>query len=195
MTGERGFSLVEAIVGMVILTVSTAILGAMLVQSARINRLQRTQAELQESARTCLSIVVQTLRTSGWNPRQVTGIAPVVPTPAGSTAVEQVRLSADLDGDGTLNGPDEIIDIRHTGDRVEWQRPLVSGSTFEILAVDISNDANGDGVVEPMFTLSSATAPKTVNVRITAQSKGRDVQSGKFLRYTLNSLVTLRNAP
>ena len=192
---ESGFSLVEGLVALALLAVSMAILGSILVGSMRANRIQRTQAELQESARMAMSIITQSLRTAGWNPRQVSGFTKLTPTPSGTTAVNQVTINADLNGDGTLNGTDEVIDIRHASDRIEWRRPLVTGANFETLAVDITNDENGDGTAEPMFTLSSATAPRTVVVQITAQSQMRDLQSGEFQRYVVRSTVDLRSAP
>lgn len=197
MSGRReaGFTLVEGMVSLALLAVSMAILGSILVGSMRANRMQRTQAELQESARTAMSIITQALRTAGWNPRQVSGISKLVPNPSGSTAVNEVTINADLNGDGTLNGTDEVIDIRHSTDRIEWRRPLVSGANYETLAVDITNDADGDGTAEPMFTLSSASSPRTVTVRITAQSQMRDLQSGEFQRYVVRSTVDLRSAP
>ena len=192
---EAGFSLVEGMIALALLAVSMAILGSILVGSMRANRMQRTQAELQESARTAMSIITQSLRTAGWNPLQVSGFTKLTASPSGSTAVNEVTINADLNGDGTLNGTEEMIDIRHAGDRIEWRRPLVTGAAFETLAVDITNDSDGDGTAEPMFTLSSATAPRTVVVQITAQSQMRDLQSGEFQRYVVRSTVDLRSAP
>lgn len=188
--GERGFSLTEALIAMAILAISISILGSTLAQSARLNKQQRVQAELQESARTCLTLVTQQLRSAGWNPRQVTGLTPLAPTPSGSTAVEQVRIRADLDGDGDTYGTNEIVDLRHANDRVEWRRPNIWGADWETLAVDIPN---ATGIPE-MFTLSSATGPTTVTVRVTARSKEPDINTGQYLRYTVSSVVTLRSA-
>lgn len=191
--GESGFTLIEGLVTLTVLSVAVAILGSMLVQAGRINRQQRTQAELQESARTALSITVQALRTAGWNPRQVPGVSPVVASPSGTTT-DDLTINADTNGDGTISGTDEIVEIRHVDDRIEWKRGTATGTAFETLAADITNDANGDGTAEPMFTLSSASAPKTVTVKITAQSKFRDLQSGRYQRYTVSSDVMLRSA-
>lgn len=192
--GQRGFSLVEAVVGLAVLALTLGMLGTMLQQSSRINRTQRVQNELQESARSCLSLTVQALRTAGWNPCQNSGVVGVIPFPTAQAAVQQVTLRADLDGDCSFTAADEIVVIRHNVDRVEWMRPNVS-TAWETLATDISNDANDDGVLEPMFVLSSVSNPHTVRVNVTARSRSREVQSGLFQHYSASSLVTLRSNP
>ena len=74
---------------------------------------------------------------------------------------------------------------------------LISGggatrtSAFEILADNISNDANGDGTIEPMFVLD-AIPPTRITVQITAQSPVVDPNTRDFIRYTVSSDVVLR---
>jgi hypothetical protein len=104
--------------------------------------------------------------------------------------VETIEVFADLDADGDTDGPDEQVLIRHLNGRIEWRRSV--GGPFEILATGISNDADGDGTVEPMFVPDSTTNPTRIVVTITAESSGTDPLSREPVRYTIASEVALR---
>ena len=103
-------------------------------------------------------------------------------------------MFADLDLDGTTDGKDEQVLIRHTGDRIVWRRDNVVSTPFEILATNITNDADGDGVPENMFVpiLDVSLAADRVLVQITARSPVPDPMTGEFIRYTVQSEVALR---
>ena len=82
--------------------------------------------------------------------------------------------------------------IRHNGDRIEWRLTGDVSDPFEVVAMGITNDANGDGVLEPMFQPDDPTDPSVITVQITAQSPTADPRTGEFIRYTLRNEVTLR---
>ncbi len=66
--GERGFSLVEFLVSVTVLVLAMIGLASLLIQNARINKSQQMAAEAQANARNTLSMVVQKLRSAGWDP-------------------------------------------------------------------------------------------------------------------------------
>jgi len=187
---QRGFSAVEALVSLAVLMLAMAGVSVLLVQNARINKAQQMTAALQSDARNCLSMIVQKLRTTGWNPMGA-AIPLIQLDPDLGDNVSEIELYADLDGDSATTGADEQILIRHVGDRIEWRRS--AAGTFEILAVGITNDADGNGAPEPMFTPDSTTDPSRILVRITAESRDPDPTSGQPIRYTVSSEVILRN--
>ena len=65
---ERGFSLLELLVSVAVLTLALSGLATLLIQNARINKAQRMTVEAQANARNTLSMVVQALRSAGWDP-------------------------------------------------------------------------------------------------------------------------------
>lgn len=186
----RGFSLVEALIGLVLLTVALTALGSLLTQSSRINRRQQAQTDLQSSARNTLTVVVQTLRTAGWNPRNV-AMVPVVADPSSVVTGDSIQVRADINADGDTADDFEDVVIRHVDDRIEWKRSAAA-TTFEILGVDLTNDADGDGTAEPMFTLSGSPVNR-IKVTITGRGSRPEAWSGKVARYTVSSDVTLRS--
>jgi Tfp pilus assembly protein PilW len=168
-------------------------LATLLLQNARINKAQQMTADVQANARNTLSIVVQKLRSAGWDPWQ-NGIAAVTLDPDLGDDISEIEVFADLNNDGDPDDADEQVLIRHTGagGQVEWRPDADVSTPFVTLATNISNDSDGDGVIEPMFVPDDAASPTVITVRVTAQSPSPDPTSGQFIRYTVESDVVLR---
>jgi len=188
-TDQRGFSLVEMLVGITILLLAMTGLASLLIQNARVNKSQRMTAEVQANARNSLALVVQKLRSAGWDPTDA-GISTVVTDPDLSDTVSEIEIFADLDEDGLTDSDDEDMTIRHVNNQIVWNR--TSGGSDIIVANNISNDADGDGTIEPMFVPDVTPNPTRITVRITAQSPAPDPTSKDFMRYTVTSDVVLR---
>ena len=189
-TDERGFTLVEMLVGLLVTTLIALGLATVMIHKSRINKAQQMYAEVQLNARSSMELIVARLRSAGWDPINA-DIETVRPDPDLSDDVSQLEIIADLDEDGLTDSLDEEVLIRHVGDQVEWRR--TSGGSFTIVAVDITNDADVDGIVEPMFQLDDPVSPGVITVQVTAQSPDPDPRNGEFIRYTLRNEVVLRN--
>lgn len=199
---SRGFSLIEMLIALTVFLFIMIAMTGMLIQNSRINKAQQLRQETQATARNCLEIVVQRLRSSGWDPTNA-GVAGLVLDPDDVDAdhadgVNNVGVFADLNGDGETDGTatndddgEELL-IRHNGTRVEW-RTTAAGS-FVVVAEDITNDADGDGVAEPMFLPDADPSPTRVTVQISARSAVPEPGSNDFFRYTVRSVVVLRGA-
>lgn len=189
---EPGFSLVELLISMVVLLMVMGTLFGMLVHNSKVNKSRKLAMDAQANARSTLSVVVQKLRSAGWDPMN-TGTIPVLTLdPDLTDDVSQIEIFADVDGDGTTDGAKEQILIRHQNDRVEWRSTNDVSAPFTIMAANISNDADADGTVEPMFVPDSTSDPTRVTVQVTAESPIPDPLTGEFFRYTVSSDVVLR---
>jgi prepilin-type N-terminal cleavage/methylation domain-containing protein len=188
-SAQRGFSLVEMLVGMTLLLFVMAGAMGLIVHNSRINKSQQMSVAMQSDVRTCLSMIIQKLRTAGWDPTGA-GIQVVRLDSTPGDGIEEIEVYADLDNDGATTGSGEQILIRFIEDRIEWRRS--AAGSFEIMAVGISNDADGDGTVEPMFTPDSTTDPTRIVVQLTAESPFSDPITGSPIRYTLSSDLALR---
>jgi prepilin-type N-terminal cleavage/methylation domain-containing protein len=186
---EEGFSLIEMLVSLGLLSMVLGGVAGLLVQNSKINRAEQMSAEVQSNARNCLSMIVQALRTAGWDPRNV-GFAAVAVDPSPSNTANYIEAFADLNEDGDTSDAGEDVTIRWNVDRIEWRTD--PSQAYVILADSISNDADGDGTAETMFVPDSATHPTRVTVRITARSPVPDPRSGQYIRYTVSSEVILR---
>ncbi|HKQ61617.1 MAG TPA: prepilin-type N-terminal cleavage/methylation domain-containing protein [Candidatus Polarisedimenticolaceae bacterium] len=188
---ESGFSLVEMLVSLTLLLMALSGLAGLLIQSSRVNRSEQMWAEVQGNARNTMSMVVQRLRSAGWDPQNA-GLSIVTLDPDLSDNVSELEIFADLDQDGDTDGTDEQTLIRHSGDTVEWRRTGNVADPFEVLAVDITNDEDGDGTPEPMFVPDSVSNPTRIRIQITAATPVPDPVTRQFYRYTVRNDVTLR---
>jgi prepilin-type N-terminal cleavage/methylation domain-containing protein len=186
---QRGFSLIEMLVGLAILLVVMVAALGLVVHNSRINRAEQMSVAVRSDARACLSMIVHKLRTAGWDPTAA-GIQVVRLDTTPLDGIEEIEVFADLDNDGATTGTDEQVLIRFIQDRLEWRRS--AAGSFETMALGISNDADGDGTPEPMFTADSTTNPTRIVVRLTAESKHASPMTGSPIRYTLSSDLALR---
>ncbi len=192
-TRSDGFSLLEFMLAVALLLLLFAGLAPTLIQSAQMNRSQQLAAEAQGNARACVTLITERLRSNGWDPRQL-GVPPLTLGPISGGGTDSIAVFGDLDENGTLNnaaGSNEAVLIRHQGDRIEWRRG--AAGTFETLAENITDDADGDGTAEPLFVPSPLANPRVIIVRVTARSPTPDPRTGDFARFTVISEVVLRN--
>jgi prepilin-type N-terminal cleavage/methylation domain-containing protein len=189
---SRGFTLTEMLIGLAIASLAAVAVSSLLIQNARINKVQQMWTDVQTNARGSMVLVVDRLRSAGWDPVNV-GIDTVRTDPDPDDDISQLEILSDLDEDGLTTGDGEQVLIRHIDDRIEMRTSSDETHPFAVVAFGITNDADGDGVVEPLFQFDDPTAPDVVVVQITAQSKGRDPRTGRFLRYTLRNEIALRD--
>jgi prepilin-type N-terminal cleavage/methylation domain-containing protein len=190
-TGNQGgFSMLELLVSVTVLLVAMTGVFGMMIENSRINKSQQMAADVQSNARNSLSLIVQKLRSAGWDPGN-NGIPTLNLDPDTGDDVSQIELFMDLDADGVTDGEDgEEILIRHINGQLEWR--TVSDGDFSVLSAHISNDADGDGTIEPMFVPDMDPNPAMITVQITARSPVVDPVTGDFIRYTVSSDVVLR---
>jgi prepilin-type N-terminal cleavage/methylation domain-containing protein len=187
---QRGFTLLETLIAVTILFLALTAIVGLLLHGSRMNKSQQLTVAAQSDARTCLAMILAKLRTAGWDPMSA-GIQVVQLDTNLGDDIDEIEAFADLDADGDTDGVDEQVLIRRIDDRIEWRRSA-SGS-FEILAVGISNDGDGDGNPEQMFVPDSTTDPTRVVVRITAESPEPDPLTDEPVRYTVSSEIVFRN--
>lgn len=192
MNRQRGFSLLELLIGLAVVSLAATALTSLVIQNSQVNRRQQMYAMIQANARNSMELIVGKLRSAGWDPMNA-GIAVLATDPDPTDEVSEIEVFADLDEDGATAGSGEQVLIRHVGDRIEWR--LDPDSPFTVVARDISNDADGDGSSEPMFQLDDPLSPSGVTIQITARSPVADPRTRDFLRYTLTNRVALRKRP
>ncbi len=186
---QRGFTLVEMLVNLAILTAAFGAIAPLLLDSARLNRSQQMTMTVQADARNCLEVITAALRSAGWDPRK-TGFSAITLNASDPASADHVEIFADMNEDGDTQDDGEDVYIRLSGNQLQWRKSATGA--FVVLADDVTNDANGDGTAEMMFTPDSATAPKTITVKITTRSRAKDPRTNQYIRYTVSDVVALR---
>ncbi len=194
---QSGFSLIELLVALVIMSVvSLAIYGVFSV-SSRIYTTQGVTADVQQSVRAAMEVMLQDIRTAGLDP-----------TSSGNFGIEvaettKLRLTSDSidaginDFNGVLNDTNsERITYELVGtqlDQILYETTASEDS--EPLISDVQNltftyfDADGNNLGSPVPALQLADIG-TINVSITVEEPaGRDASVSR----TLTKRVKCRN--
>jgi hypothetical protein len=179
----------EMLVSLTVLSLTLGALATMMIETSRVNRNQQSEAQVQADARSCLLLVVQRLRSAGWDPTGL-GFDAVTVDPDLTDDISWIEFRADVNGDGDLDDDYEQVVVRHMGRQVEWR--IHPDQTFVVVADDITNDADGDGKPEPMFEVWG-DPPTSVEVTITAESTNVNTTTGEPIRFTVDSEIQLRS--
>jgi prepilin-type N-terminal cleavage/methylation domain-containing protein len=188
---EAGLTLVELLVSLAVFSIAVTAFASMVVGGAKLNKSQQMTISAQSNARNCVSLIEQALRTAGWDPRNAGFHGIVLQSPA-TAADNWIEVFADLDEDGATASDREDMTFRLNGTTLEW-RTSASGS-FETLAPNITNDADGDGTPELMFTPDATPDPTRITVKVTARSAAPDPRTGHYIRATVATDVVLRGS-
>lgn len=188
---QKGFSLLEVLVSLTIVLVCVSAAATMTVDGSRRTKARQMELTTQADVRNTLGLIESTLRSAGWDPANA-GFQGVVLDSTPSGPDNFIEALADLNEDGDTDDDGEHVTFRHHDGRIEWKRTSDVSEPFVPVAENITNDANGDGTIEPMFVPDSTSNPTRITVTITGQAPARDPATGRFLRCTLTSDVVLR---
>ena len=191
-TNQAGFSLLELLVSLSLLLVCVTAAASMTVDGSRRTKARQMEMMIQADARNSLALIETTLRSAGWDPVN-SGLQGVVVDSTPSGPDNFIEVLADLNEDGDTGEAGEHVTFRHHDGRIEWKRTTDVSEPYVPVSENITNDANEDGTIEPMFVPDSTTNPTRITVTITAQSPARDPATGRFIRCTLTSDVVLRD--
>ncbi len=111
---DKGFTLMELLVTVVVMGVVLGIVGQILVQTQTVYLNQREMIRAQQDVRFALHTFVRLLRMAGNDPLETPiGFQAIDPDPDGNTIWDTIRIRADWNpADGDLADPDE--DVRFT---------------------------------------------------------------------------------
>ncbi len=193
MSRERGHTMVEFLVSLGVLALIMSAAGPLLIDNARVNKSKHMAMATQAAARNALTMISAQIRSGGWDPKGV-GFPRLGIDPDPNGTDNYIVVFGDFNADGDLLDPGESVTIRHNVNRIEWRMVADPNVPFQTIAENITNDENGDGLTEHMFTPDSTTNPKRVTVRITARSPEPDPITRTFYRYTLSNDIILRDS-
>ena len=219
---EGGFTLLEALVALLITSIVINISYTVLGQMLWIHTAQRGALAMQQSARTALGLMTREILSAGYDPLgivfdgKVDGRPPEPPdepafgVPSGDAV--SIRIIADLNGEGSIEpvgsrGNEDItyrwVDADNDGvGEIMRQVDLNSDGDFNdnsesiVLAEYIlkAADCDMDSIPEGVFCFDTPPpGAQNITISFTSRSANRDPTTGKFLFFTLNSEVNPRN--
>jgi Tfp pilus assembly protein PilW len=207
---EAGFSLLELLMAM---TISTAIMGSMVVVAGQMQRSYYSQIEgasVQQEARFALDWIVRELNTAGNNPMSIgTGTCPSSGTvfrairrdPNGDSVQNDIRVHSDLNTNGLLGGStsacveageDVTIQLNTSTNTIQRR-----DNNTEIATVDMS-----DSVITNLTfayldsnraTAASDAAVSFIQVTVTSQTPTTNAHTGQRQTFTESAEVRVRS--
>ena len=196
---ERGFTIIELVVGLAISLILLGVAVKIFLVQQRSYSVQEQLSEMQQNIRSAMDMIVRETKMAGYNPAGA--IFDGIEYDATKT---QLRILADLDGDGTTTGTNEDITYKYydnTDDDYPLQIKRKSGSGyFQPLAENITEFTfsylNADGV-----GTTTSTAIRQIKITITGRTDKPDPDLDRVdgpsafgYRYgTLTTFVTPEN--
>ena len=179
---EHGFTLIEMVVGMAVGMIFLGVAVRLFVlQQAAFDK-QGEVTQMQQNIRAAMDMVVREAKMAGYNPTGAditTGI---------TYATDELKIVADIDGDGTTTSSNEEIIYKHYGGTYELKRksnasgfqPVVENIyafTFEYL----NEDSNAT---------TTSSAIRQIKVTITGKTSKIDSGINDYRYGTLTSFIT-----
>jgi len=180
---ERGFTLIELLIAMTIgLIILTALSSTFLMQR-KIYDVQEQIVEMVQNARAAMDMMTREIGMAGYNPAGASfdGI---------TYNTGQLQIRADLDGDGSITGQENIIYIYDAID-LQIDRNIGAGNYPFAENIQPFTFSYLDGSGNVIFATS---AIRQIQITITARTSKPDPNiSGGYRTYTLTSFITPRN--
>jgi len=181
-TRNKGFTLIELMVAMVVSIIVVAAIYSVYVSQTRVQITHEITLELQESLRAALSIMASEIRTAGADPRESAG-AGILKAKADELWFTRDVTGGDIDGrptfDGTTDNPSENIRYRicpdgHLGRDIQGND---NDNDLEILLDNVGAlnfvylDRNDDPINDPNDNIEKI---RSITVTILAESGQSD---------------------
>ena len=161
-------------------------------------RNQATQLDVQTTARAIVDLMARELRRAGADPNCVKTFEGIA-----KGAATELRIQADLDGNGAIDQPDENVTYRFNLEGGTVER--IAGGVTDDLVSDVNltgsviryHDGTGAELVPTgspaELSGGQRTAVRRVRVRLAMDSSAIDPQNPKPLRAQVSTDVDLRN--
>jgi prepilin-type N-terminal cleavage/methylation domain-containing protein len=202
---ERGFSLIEIMVAMMMLTVVTGVAFSLLHTFQSSYKYEEAHADAQRNGRFALARLNEIIRSAGTNPTANITVNPTNfavlqnPTTSGSARTSSsIRLKSDLNGDGlnTANvsaNTDVIVtaeDVMLRLDAVNRQVIMDNYTTSPVTSTPIA-----DGIASLTFTdpNGATNTNKTIIVTLVAVPNGIPQGDSRYREVSYSASIRLRN--
>ncbi|RJQ64136.1 MAG: prepilin-type N-terminal cleavage/methylation domain-containing protein [Desulfobacteraceae bacterium] len=185
---EGGFTIIELLIAMTVgLIVMSAVISTFIIQQKTFD-VQEHVTEMVQNARSAMDLMTREILMAGYNPMNAAFDGVTYNT-------SELKIQADLDGDGTAAGADEIIVYSYNSGTKQIERTTGTGGAPLPLAEDIQSFSfqylNGSGAA----TTTNADI-RQVKIVITARTSKIDPgydSNGGHRTFALSSLITPKN--
>ncbi len=155
--GQRGLTLVELSISMLLTLFFMGAIHSVFRVQARSVKSQESRLKSQEYARAVLDLMVREIRSAGYNPTEATngtecadGVNPGVPGIVVANA-QTLQFTLDFDGDGDCSGPNEDFTFAYDAVNQDITRAVDGGAAQSL------TDGNATALQFAYFAQNSTT--------------------------------------
>ena len=203
---EAGFSLMELIISLMVLTVVMGIAFMLLNRFQQAYRYEEAYADAQRNARFAVARLNEIIRSAGTNPTANTTVNPfnfitlLAPTTTSGTAVtsSSIQLRSDLNGD-TLNtttvssNSDVIVTSENLTLRLDAANSRIvmdDNTVVPPVSITIAENIRNVTFTDPN---GASNTNKAIQVRLTAIPSGIPIGDPRYREVNYNATIRLRN--
>lgn len=185
---ERGFTLIELVIGLAISLILMGVAVSIFNVQRKSYSLQEQVTEMQQNVRATMDMMVREIRMAGYDPTE-SGFVGI-----GTNTTTLLQILADLDGNGTSTDTNENITYRYYNvNDATYPRQIKrnTGGGFQPFSENIDGcdflyyDGNG-------IATTTASSIRQIRITVTGMTDKPDPDLG-FSYGTLTSLVTPEN--
>ncbi|GIW39670.1 MAG: hypothetical protein KatS3mg076_0247 [Candidatus Binatia bacterium] len=195
---ERGEGLVGTLVGTALALVALGAFVAFSRAQLFAYQAQATQVDLQGAGRAVLELFVREVRRAGMDPKCAKNFEAIA-----EARPDRIRIQADLDGNGAIDGPEEDVTYFYDFDEKAVVRATKNASDILLEDVDVTGsviryyDGAGQELLPsgtpPELDPAQRTQVRRVALFLTLERPNPAPTSDLPLRVRLSSTVDLRN--
>ncbi|MEK6285173.1 MAG: prepilin-type N-terminal cleavage/methylation domain-containing protein [Acidobacteriota bacterium] len=203
---ESGFSLMELIIALMVLTIVVGIAFSLLNRFQQTYRYEEAYADAQRNARFAVARLNEIIRSAGTNPTANTTVNPtnfvslLAPATASGTAISSssIQLRSDLNGD-TLNtatissNSDVIVTSENVTLRLDAANSWIvmdDNTVTPPLSVTIAENIRSVTFTDPN---GASNTNKAIHVRLVAAPSGIAIGDPRYREVSYNATIRLRN--
>ena len=206
VNGEKGFSLMELTLSLLIMTVVMGIAFGLLSSFQRNYRYEEAYADAQRNARFAMARLNEIIRSSGTNPTASSTVnstnfavlLPTVTTSGTEKSSSSIRLKCDLDGDKanttTVSSNSDVIvtseDVTLRLDSDNRRLVMDDNTSNPVTTVPIA-----DNIISIKFTDPNGTTftNKAIQVELVAVPNGIETGDPRYRPVSYTATIRLRN--
>lgn len=203
---ESGFSLMELIIALMVLTIVVGIAFSLLNRFQQTYRYEEAYADAQRNARFAVARLNEIIRSAGTNPTANTTVNPtnfvslLAPTTASGTAISSssIQLRSDLNGDtlntATISSNSDVIvtseNVTLRLDSANSQIVMDDNTVTPPLSVTIAENIRSVTFTDPN---GASNTNKAIQVQLVAAPSGIAIGDPRYREVSYNATIRLRN--
>jgi type IV pilus assembly protein PilW len=203
---NKGFSLVELLVYMLIFGIASTAMYTLFISNSKSHSSQENTMEMTQDIRGAMDLLMREIRMAGFDPTEIGGVGFVsTTTDEYDTDSDSIHFTMDYNENGALTDSNEDVNYYlYTADGIQKLGRRTGGSgnpdpvaeyvtALSFVYYDSAGNQITPGGGNPAFTGTNLANIRSVQISITTETPNEDAITGSKKTRTMTSRVRIRN--